>query len=164
MCSRWEKVVKKGGKVGLLKTPRFRGQFVVRLDDKGRLRIPTKLRETLQQNYTDGLILAAGPRWLDAYPPEVWEILEEKIMAKAGLHEDYRALIRYYIASGVESEIDKQGRILIPSLHRDRANIQQEVLVVGSLDHIEIWDMSQWREYDKWAADNFERLSKEAYS
>lgn len=149
--------------MGLLKTPRFRGQFVVRLDEKGRLRIPTKLRETLQQNFTDGLILAAGPRWLDAYPPEVWEVLEEKIMAKAGLHEDYRALIRYYIASGVESEIDKHGRILIPSLHRERAKIQQEVLVVGSLDHIEIWDMGHWRDYDKWAENNFERLSKEAF-
>ena len=146
--------------MGILKTPRFRGHFIHRLDDKGRLRIPTKYREVLQQRYTDGLVLAATPNHLEAYPPEVWEALEERILSKAGLHQEVRAFMRYFISSAVECEFDKQGRILIPGIHRERVGIKQEVVLVGSLDHFEIWDAAGWQAISKWGDEHFDDLSR----
>ncbi|SHG11429.1 MraZ protein [Desulfacinum infernum DSM 9756] len=130
--------------MGILKSKRFRGQSIHRLDDKGRLRIPTKFREILQECYTDGLVLAMRKDHLEAYPPEEWEQIEDKLLRKVALNKDVREFVRYFVSSAVECEFDKQGRILIPALHRERAGINQEVVLVGVLDSFEIWDTNRW--------------------
>lgn len=148
--------------MGLLKQPRFRGHSFHRLDSKGRLRIPTKFREILQQNYTDGLILTNMPNCLVAYPPEVWEEIESKAVTMSQVQPQQRSFVRYFIASAVECEFDRQGRILIPPLLRARAEIDQEVLLIGAMQSIEIWSRESYEREMERSKQNFDQMAQDA--
>lgn len=133
--------------MGILQKPYFRGQSVHRLDAKGRLRIPTKFREVLQNHYTDALIVTSMEECLVAYPPEVWEKIESKVLELSQVQPDHRAFMRFFISSAEECVFDNQGRILLPPLLRKRASIGQEVLLAGLLDNFEIWSRAGWEEH-----------------
>jgi MraZ protein len=130
--------------VGKLGKPYFRGQSIHRLDSKGRLRIPTKFRDVLQNHYTDALIVTLMEECLVAYPLEMWEKIENKVLGFSQIEPQQRAFMRYFISSAEECEFDSQGRILIPPFLRERAGLGQEVLLAGVLTHFEIWDKANW--------------------
>ncbi len=123
--------------------PIFRGRSTARLDAKGRLRIPTKFREILQNHYTDALILAQYGDSLVAYPPEKWDELEAKALKLSEVHPEHRAF-RRFVASAEECGFDNQGRILIPPVLREDARLDQELMISGMLTHFEIWDKATW--------------------
>lgn len=121
--------------------PRFRGRSAVRLDAKGRLRIPAKFREVLQGHYTDALILSQYGECLVAYPPEQWDEIEAKALENLSqVHPEHRSFLRRFISGAEECDFDNQGRILIPPLLREDAHLNQEVVIVGMLTNFEIWD------------------------
>lgn len=130
--------------MGVLEKRYFRGQSIHRLDAKGRLRIPTKFREVLQAHYTDGLIVTTRNECLVAYPPEVWARIEAKIRELSQVQMEQRAFIRLFVSGAEECEFDNQGRILIPPLLREAANLDQDVLLAGTLESFEIWDKAAW--------------------
>jgi MraZ protein len=126
--------------VGILDSPNFRGRSTARLDNKGRLRIPTKFREVLQHHYTDALVISRREECLVAYPPEKWDEMEAKALKHLSLvHPDHRSFVRLAISGAEICEFDSQGRILIPPLLREDAQIEQEVIIVGMLGSFEIW-------------------------
>lgn len=130
--------------MGVLEKRYFRGQSIHRLDAKGRLRIPTKFRDVLQNHYTDALIVTTRNECLVAYPPEVWDRLESKIRELSQVQVEQRAFIRLFVSGAEECEFDNQGRILIPPLLRDAANLDQDVLLAGTLESFEIWNKEAW--------------------
>lgn len=144
--------------MGILGKPYFRGQSVHRLDTKGRLRIPTKFREVLQNHYTDGLIVTQMGDCLVAYPPEIWEKMEAKALEFSQVHPQQRAFMRYFISSAVECEFDNQGRILIPPILRERARLDQEILLAGILTSFEIWDKASFDRHLEWNRDEFQQI------
>jgi len=144
--------------VGILGKPYFRGQSVHRLDNKGRLRIPTKFREILQKHRTDALVITLMNECLVAYPPEDWEQIEEKALKFSQVQPQQRAFMRYFISSAVECEFDNQGRILIPPLLREQAHLEQEVLVAGMLSNFEIWDRTAWNKHFQWSKENSSQI------
>jgi MraZ protein len=150
-----------GDKVGILDKPYFRGQSVHRLDAKGRLRIPTKFREILQQHYTDVLIVTILGDCLVAYPPEVWE---EKIESKAEklspIDPDERSFTRWFVSGATPCEFDNQGRVLIPPLLREMAGLGQEVVLAGLLTNFEIWDRSAWEAQVRRDRENQQEIMK----
>ncbi len=134
----------KGQKVGILNKPYFRGRSVQRLDAKGRLRIPTKFREVLQNHYSDALIIAQLGDCLVAYPPERWDEIEAKALRLSEVQPEHRSFLRRVISSAEECEFDSQGRVLIPPLLREDARLDQEVVLAGVLTKFEIWDKATW--------------------
>jgi MraZ protein len=148
----------KGARVAILSKPYFRGQSVHRLDTKGRLRIPAKFREVLQNHYTDALMVTMMNECLVAYPPEVWEKIEAKVLDFSQVQPQQRAFIRYFISSAVECEFDNQGRILIPPLLRVQANLDQEVLLAGMLKNFEIWDRTTWDKHIQSSKENSQQI------
>jgi len=145
--------------VGVLGKPYFRGQSVHRLDGKGRLRIPTKFREVLQSHYSDALVITMMEECLVAYPPEVWETIEAKVQDFSQVQPQQRAFMRYFISSAVECEFDKQGRILIPPMLRERAGLDQEVLLAGILTSFEIWNKAAWDKHLEWNKEHFQQIA-----
>jgi MraZ protein len=139
----------------------FRGQSLHYLDDKGRLRIPTRFREVLQKSYTDELMLTMMGDCLVAFPLEVWQKIEEKARQLSQIQPQQRAFVRYVISSAVECEFDKQGRILIPPVLRDRAEIEKEAFLAGMLTNFEIWAKPKWDEQLKWGKENFQQMAEE---
>lgn len=144
--------------MGILNSPYFRGQSVHRLDAKGRLRIPAKFREVLQAHYSDALVVTTMDECLVAYPPEIWEKIESKVLEFSQVQPQQRAFMRYFVSSAEECEFDNQGRILIPPLLRERADLDHEVLLAGVLTSFEIWNRANWEKHIGWSKAQYQQI------
>ncbi len=147
--------------MGILNKPNFRGRSAAKLDAKGRLRIPTKFREVLQNHYTDALILAEYGDYLVAYPPEKWDEIESKAQNLSEFHPQHRAFKRF-VSCSEECGFDSQGRILIPPLLREAARLDQEIILAGALTNFEIWDRATWDEQAMRNRQNYEKIMETA--
>jgi MraZ protein len=120
------------------------GEHEHSLDDKNRLTLPAKLREELG----DRVVVTAGlDGCLYAYALEDWERQVRRIRELDPLSRESRMMQRYFFASAVAGELDKQGRVVLPSSLLQTAGIEREVTVTGVYDHLEIWDRARWREH-----------------
>jgi len=123
----------------------FRGSFEHTVDSKGRVSVPSKFRDVIADRYNGNLVLAMDyDKCLTVYPIEEWEKLEEKIRALPTMKKEVKDFMRFLLASATECELDKQGRVLIPQVHREHAGITKNVTLVGIIDKIEIWDLKAW--------------------
>jgi len=144
--------------VGILQRPHFRGQSLNRLDAKGRLRIPTNYREVLQNHYTDSLVVTMLDQCLVAYPPKIWEEVEDKVQDFSAIQPEQRAFMRRFISSAQECEFDDQGRILIPLYLRNKVGLEQEVVLAGMLKNFEIWDKTAWEKHLDWSPEQTRQI------
>jgi MraZ protein len=137
---------KKGNEVGNDKAdkPKFRGRSIAKLDPKGRLRIPTKFKEILQKHNIKTLVISRLGEYLVAYPPEEWDEVEAKALKLSQVHPEHRSFVRSFISGAEECDCDNQGRILIPPLLREDAHLDQDVMFVGMLSTLEIWNKSTY--------------------
>ncbi|MDO5783467.1 MAG: division/cell wall cluster transcriptional repressor MraZ [Eubacteriales bacterium] len=121
----------------------MKGEYRHTLDAKGRLFIPAKLREELGDSFvvTKGL-----DQCLFLYPQAAWNALEEKIrqlpMSKS------RDLQRFFLSSASDVSVDKQGRIVVPTVLRGYAALDHDVTVIGVSERAEIWDTQAWDAYN----------------
>jgi MraZ protein len=123
----------------------FRGSFEHTVDSKGRVSVPAKFRDIIADRYDGRLVLAMDfDKCLTVYPLEEWEKLEEKIKTLPMMKQEVKDFMRFFFSSATECELDKQGRILIPPTHRERAGINKNVMLVGIMNKIEIWDAQAW--------------------
>ena len=114
------------------------GQYAHNIDAKGRLFIPAKLREELGETFH----VTIGPdHCLTIYPNDTWD----DFMAK--FHDmpySKGKSLRALSVNAVDCEPDGQGRILIPAKLRKYADLEKEVVVIGSFDRAEIWNAERW--------------------
>jgi len=120
----------------------FRGQFEHAIDEKGRLSIPAKFREALRKEKT--LVLTSSDAYLTAYPLKEWRALEDRLRANPKFKREQRDFLRFVYSSAEDVAMDSQGRILVPQGLRQRAGIMREVVIIGMMDTIEIWDKGRW--------------------
>ena len=133
----------------------FMGEYNHTVDEKGRLIIPAKYREELGNEFvvTKGL-----DGCLFAYGLSEWPVLEEKLRALPLTNKDARAFARFMLAGAASVEIDKQGRILLPQVLRNFAEIEKEVVLIGVASRFEIWNRTKWEENS--IDDNVEELAE----
>ena len=126
--------------------PSFSGKYYYTIDPKGRIIIPAPFREIISSNYSTKLYVTNAPfdKCLYIYPIEEWSRHLEKIRTKPRSDEAIRYYLRRVIASAVEIEMDKQGRILIPASLREDANLNANVVMAGQIEKIELWDRNEW--------------------
>lgn len=127
----------------------FLGKYYYTLDQKGRIIIPAPLREIIFNKYSNSkLYITNAPfdKCLDIYPFDEWNRLIEKLRLLPQTSDSVEFYQRRVIASASECEIDKQGRILIPYEQRLDAEINTDVVIVGMLNRIQVWDKSKWIE------------------
>jgi MraZ protein len=126
--------------------PAFSGKYYYTLDPKGRIIVPAPFREIISSNYNPKLYIvnAAFDKCLLIYPQEEWNRLEEKVRQLPKMQEEVRFFMRRVIASAQEVELDKQGRILIPATLREDAGLGSDIVVVGQIEKIELWDRKEW--------------------
>jgi len=146
------KLLKKGGLKSM-----FMGEFQHNLDTKGRVIVPAKFRDGLGQSF----VLTRGlDQCLFAYPLDEWKILEEKLKKLPLTKKDARAFIRFFFSGAVECEIDKQGRINIPSPLRSYADLDKECVVIGVSNRIELWDKDKWTTYVNESEESFTEIAE----
>ncbi|KFZ40653.1 MULTISPECIES: division/cell wall cluster transcriptional repressor MraZ [Thermoactinomyces] len=122
----------------------FMGEFRHNIDDKGRLIIPAKFRESLGSSF---VITRGLDRCLFAYPPSEWTQLEQKLKALPFTKADARKFTRFFFSGASEVEFDKQGRIHIAPHLREYARLKKECVIIGVSTRVEIWCKEQWEEY-----------------
>ena len=135
----------------------FIGEYNHTLDAKGRLIVPSKLRESLGERFflTKGL-----DGCLSVYPQEEWETFTNKIHELPMTNKDARKFSRFFLAGASECEIDKQGRILIPANLREFAKLEKEAVLVGVSNRIEIWNRDKWEEINDVDVDDMDDIAQ----
>ena len=119
----------------------FYGTHEHTIDEKNRLTLPAKFRDGLD----GGVVLVRGiDRTVDVYPRGSWEASAERISALDSLTREAREMKRFVFAGATVTDLDKQGRVLVPPDLARHASLGRDVAVVGVDDHIEIWDRPQW--------------------
>jgi len=122
------------------------GEYEHSIDAKGRLSMPAKLKSEIGDKFvvTKGL-----EGCLFVYSLAEWQNFEEKLKSLPLTNKNARTLTRFFLAGATECEIDKQGRFLIASNLREYAGLQKEVVIIGVLGRLEIWDKAKWQEYNE---------------
>ena len=111
------------------------------LDAKNRMRIPAKLREELGDGYT---ITVGTGGCLYVYTAEQMKSVKETLKKINPFKEKQLQVARYILYNSWEAEEDKQGRILLPSVLREFAGLEKDVVLVGVASRIEIWSKDRW--------------------
>ncbi len=138
----------------------FRGRSVHTLDAKGRIRIPSRFRETLKTIHDDRFIITNLDRCLIAYPLQEWEKIEEKLGELSFVRQDVKAFQRFFISGATECHFDKQGRVLIPQTLREHACLEREVVLAGMVKSFEVWSKPLWDEEIKKSHENFGQITE----
>ena len=125
----------------------FQGAAQLNLDAKGRMAVPTRVREPLTQGGTVRLVLTAHPDGcLLVYPAPAWEPIRAQVMAFPSLDRALSNWKRLLVGFAQETELDGAGRLLITPELRDFARITRQVMFVGQGSHYEIWDLEAWKQ------------------
>lgn len=123
----------------------FRGVTHLALDNKGRLAIPAKHRDSLASDGDGRIVLTADPsHCLLLYPLAAWEPIQQRLMALSSFNERIRALQRLLVGHADDVTLDSAGRILVPPALRQYATLDKHVVLVGQGNKFELWDQSQW--------------------
>lgn len=139
----------------------FLGEYNYTIDEKKRLSVPTKFRQTLGKK---AVITRGLDNCLFLYPAGEWEKLAEKLAQLPLSQADARGFARIMLAGAMEVNLDALGRILIPDYLKTYASLKKKVVVAGLYNRVEIWDEKNWEFYkqktEKEAGDIAERLKE----
>jgi MraZ protein len=135
----------------------FTGEFQHSLDGKGRVIIPSRLRDGLGVRF---VITRGLDHCLFVYPMQEWTRLEKQLSKQPFTRKDYRNFNRLFFSGAMELEADKQGRVLIPQYLREYAGIEKDVMIVGVADRVEIWNEADWKAFFETTDQDYEELAE----
>ncbi|MFJ7950420.1 division/cell wall cluster transcriptional repressor MraZ [Lysinibacillus sp. NPDC096418] len=135
----------------------FMGEYQHSVDAKGRLIVPAKFREALGETF---VVTRGLDNCLFGYPMNEWRKLEEKLKGLPMTKKDTRAFARFFFSGATEVEIDKQGRINIPSTLITHAHLEKECVVLGVSNRIEIWAKDAWEIYFNESEQSFNEIAE----
>ena len=121
------------------------GEYEHSLDTKGRLIMPSKLREDIGEKF---IITKGLDGCLFVFSQSEWANFEEKLKTLPLTNKNARDFVRFFLSGAIECEIDKQGRFLIAGNLREYASMDKEVVIIGVGTRIEIWNREKWKEYN----------------
>jgi MraZ protein len=135
----------------------FMGEYQHSIDAKGRMIVPAKFREILGETF----VLTRGlDQCIFGYPMDEWRKLEQKLKDLPMTKKDARAFARFFFSGATEVELDKQGRINIPSTLIKHANLEKECIVLGVSSKIEIWAKDAWDSYFDESSESFNDIAE----
>ncbi len=120
----------------------FRGHYPYSLDAKNRLNVPPKFRAA----FSDGVVLVeALEPCVALYTPAAFDAFTDQVLAgRNPLSPEFRKLSRRFVGRSFDTELDSAGRVMLNQSLVDYAGIEKEVVVVGAVDHLEVWDREAW--------------------
>lgn len=142
----------------------FRGSAPTKIDEKGRLKVPTTFRRQLEERYgRDVFITSVLGDSVLLYPLSVWEEIEDRLAALPSTNRTKQRFLERVSYYGQQGQLDRQGRVVIPPLLRDSADMAGEVVVNARLDHLEIWNRKRLKARftdEPFTDEDFEYLSE----
>ena len=122
----------------------FMGEYHHSVDEKGRLIIPAKYREILGNH---SVMTRGIEHCIYVYPEEAFTHIVNQLETLPFTKKDARGFTRFFMSGATAAELDKQGRVLIPTPLANYAMLDKEVVIVGAMDRLEIWDKQQWQAF-----------------
>ena len=122
----------------------FLGEYKYSIDEKKRLAVPTKFRQSLG---VKAIITRGLDKCLFLYPVKEWEKLAKKLSQLPLSQSDARGFVRLMLGGAMEVAIDNMGRILVPDYLKDYASLKKKVVLVGLYDRVELWDETEFGKY-----------------
>ena len=144
----------------------FTGKHLHTIDDNNRLAIPSSIRKCVDEKKEGkGFFITPGlDKCLAIYPPLHFKEITKKLSELMFTNQKARTFQRLFFSrSSSFVTCDKQGRIIIPQLHKDYAGLKKEVVIIGVMDRIEIWDLQHWNEFEEDNEQNFERDAEDLF-
>lgn len=143
---------------------RFRGSAPARVDEKGRVKVPTLFREQIDEAFgPDLFVTSLHGREVLLYPLPVWQALEEKLASLPAIHRAKRKFLERVNYYGQTASLDSQGRVLIPQILRDSAKLPADVVVTGNIDHLVVSDrgaLASRLSKEEFTPEDYDELSK----
>ena len=117
---------------------KLRGNYPAKVDEKGRLKIPVSFLEELKEYGNQFYITSTTGETARIYPMKVWNEIEDKLANLPSTHKSKRKFLMRTSYFGQVVELDAQGRVLMPSVLREKAQTKGDVAVLGALDYLEV--------------------------
>lgn len=138
----------------------FLGTHTPKLDEKGRFFLPAKYRDELG----DGLVITRGQdRSLAIYPMATFETITQQVATAPTTLRQVRDFQRMVASSASDEVPDKQGRVSIPAQLRDYAGLDKDIVVVGAINRVEIWNPQAWQDYSTAQEAVFAELNEDLF-
>jgi len=139
----------------------FKGSYSYSVDSKGRINIPARLRKYVSTDANDTFIVTRGyDQCLYLYPLDEWTRLELEIRQLSSTNPKHRFFIRRLLEWATEAQLDGQFRIMIPKDLLQFAGIENDVLITGVLEHIEVWNPRIYEAYLKTQDESYEAVAQ----
>lgn len=141
----------------------FLGEYEATIDAKGRFLLPVGIRKKLPEGSQGAFVINRGfEKCLTLYPAEHWQPIFEGMSRLNDFDPKVREFRRFFFNGATELELDTAGRLLIPPNLREHAGIEKDIVLVGSMKKIEIWDKTKYKEFfDAMTPQAFSELAKE---
>jgi MraZ protein len=143
------------------------GRYSAKIDEKSRLRLPAKFRRDLPETEDDNYYVTSDDgKCAQIYPIPVWEKIARKFQEAPRMDPAKLKLQRFTSYYGLITQMDPQGRILIPQSLREDAKIAGDVTVIGKSDHLEVWNDEAFRKSlmeDPLTLEERERLAEQGF-
>lgn len=124
--------------------PLLLGTYTPKIDAKGRVALPAKFRSQLGQ----GLVMARGQeRCVYLLPFDEFRRIASQIQRTSVGNKAAREYLRVFLSGAVDQEPDKQGRVVVPQMLRDYANLGSDIVVIGVCTRAELWNKDAWESY-----------------
>lgn len=139
----------------------FYGEYHHSIDRKGRLIIPSKLREVCKENYAEKFYVTRGlDECLFLFTEDEWKSQENKFKNLPFTRSETRKFNRLFFSGAVEVTCDAQGRILLPAYLKDYAGIRRDAAIIGVSNRIEIWGRERWEAFFGSAKDSYAQIAE----
>lgn len=126
----------------------FKGRYSYSVDNKGRIALPAKLRKNVSPSANDTLIITRGfEQCLFVYPQDEWQKVEEAVRGLSPSNPQHRFFVRTLLQWATDVQLDGQARITIPQDLLKFAGIENEVLILGVMERVEIWNPKIYEQY-----------------
>jgi len=138
----------------------FLGTYTPKLDEKGRFFLPAKFRDEL----SDGLVITVGQdRCLVIYPLETFAKVVQQFVEAPSTVAKVRNFQRMIAANASDETPDRQGRLTIPPNLRRYAGLEKEIVVVGSINRLEVWDQQAWERFSDEQESAYADMNEEVF-
>lgn len=137
------------------------GEYHHTIDEKGRLIIPSKFRESLGDNF---IITRGLENCLFVYSLENWDKICNKLNSLPFTKKDARVFNRFFMSGATSVELDKQGRVNIASPLIQYANLCKDCVIIGTGDRLEIWSQEDWDLFFNSSKDNMSDIAENLFN
>jgi len=138
------------------------GEYECKVDDKNRIILPSALKKKISPEASDAFMINRGFRnYLALYPMDKWNVMNDRIRKLNLFVEKNRIFVRYFFRGATELTLDRSNRLLLPKSLTEHAKIDKEVVLLGMMDHIEIWSKEAYTDFINNEPDDFAKLAEE---